>query len=140
VYSGGGVTYYYDGTSERVAKKTGTNAGKLYWFQDDNSPVAESDPAGTLTFEFIFGGWPTQSLNPELGGAPHKLVCVGFESKISLLMPRDLKRYYGANDLHFITLVATGAGSSSPSPRVATCSSAHSKKLHAITRSPSDTW
>jgi len=53
-YSGGGVTYYYDGTGERVAKKTGTNAGKLYWFQDDNSPVAESDQAGTLSFEFIF--------------------------------------------------------------------------------------
>ena len=42
------------------------------------------------------------TLSSENGGAPHKLVCVGFGSRIRIV-PRGLKRFHGAGDLHFIT-------------------------------------
>jgi RHS repeat-associated protein len=49
-YSAGGVTYYYDGTGERVAKSN----GKLYWFGTGTAPVVESDASGNITAEYIF--------------------------------------------------------------------------------------
>jgi RHS repeat-associated protein len=49
-YSAGGLTYYYDGTGERVAKSN----GKLYWFGTGTAPVLESDASGSITAEYIF--------------------------------------------------------------------------------------
>jgi uncharacterized protein RhaS with RHS repeats len=49
-YSAGGVTYYYDGEGERVAKST----GKLYLFGTGSAPVVETDVNGTLTAEYVF--------------------------------------------------------------------------------------
>ena len=46
----GGVSYYYDGESERVAKSNGT----LYWFGTNSAPVAETDLSGNLISEYIF--------------------------------------------------------------------------------------
>lgn len=49
-YSAGGVTYYYDGEGERVAKST----GKLYLFWTGSAPVVETDANGTMTAEYVF--------------------------------------------------------------------------------------
>ena len=49
-YSAGGVTYYYDGEGERVAKSN----GKLYLFGTNSAPVVETDTSGNLTAEYIF--------------------------------------------------------------------------------------
>jgi RHS repeat-associated protein len=49
-YSAGGVTYYYDGEGERVAKST----GKLYLFGTGSATVVETDASGTMTAEYIF--------------------------------------------------------------------------------------
>lgn len=46
----GGVTYYYDGESERVAK----SSGKLYWFGTNSAPVVETDTSGNMTAEYVF--------------------------------------------------------------------------------------
>jgi RHS repeat-associated protein len=48
--SGGGVTYYYDGESERVAK----SSGKLYWFGTNSAPVLETDTSGNTPTEYVF--------------------------------------------------------------------------------------
>ena len=48
--AGGGVTYYYDGEGERVAK----SSGKLYLFGTNSAPVVETDTAGTMTAEYVF--------------------------------------------------------------------------------------
>ena len=48
--SGGGVTYYYDGESERVAK----SSGKLYLFGTNSAPVVETDTSGNMTAEYVF--------------------------------------------------------------------------------------
>jgi RHS repeat-associated protein len=49
-YSAGGVTYYYDGVGERIAKST----GKLYFFGTGSAPVLETDAAGAITNEYVF--------------------------------------------------------------------------------------
>jgi RHS repeat-associated protein len=46
----GGVTYYYDGESERVAK----SSGKLYLFGTNSTPVVETDTSGNMTAEYVF--------------------------------------------------------------------------------------
>jgi RHS repeat-associated protein len=49
-YSAGGVTYYYDGVGERIAK----SSGKLYFFGTGSAPVVETDSSGNITAEFVF--------------------------------------------------------------------------------------
>ncbi len=49
-YLAGGVNYYYDGDSERVAKSN----GKLYWFGTDSAPVLETDTSGNTPTEYGF--------------------------------------------------------------------------------------
>src|SRR5262249_10024968 len=45
-----GVTYYYDGLTERVAKST----GPLYFFGTGSAPVVETDTTGNITSQYIF--------------------------------------------------------------------------------------
>jgi RHS repeat-associated protein len=49
-YSAGGVTYYYDGEGERVAKSTHT----LYLFGTGSAPVVETDIHGSMLGEYVF--------------------------------------------------------------------------------------
>ncbi len=49
-YLAGGVNYYYDGDSERVAKSN----GKLYWFGTNSAPVLETDTSGNTPTEYGF--------------------------------------------------------------------------------------
>ena len=49
-YLAGGVNYYYDGESERVAKSN----GKLYWFGTNSAPVLETDTSGNTPTEYGF--------------------------------------------------------------------------------------
>jgi RHS repeat-associated protein len=49
-FTAGGVTYYYDGESERVAK----SSGKLYLFGTNSAPVVETDTSGNMTAEYVF--------------------------------------------------------------------------------------
>ena len=46
----GGVTYYYNGAGERVAKSN----GKLYWFGTNSSPLVESTTSGSTLAQYIF--------------------------------------------------------------------------------------
>jgi RHS repeat-associated protein len=50
IFTAAGVTYYYDGEGERVAK----SSGKLYWFGTGSAPVAETDVSGNVTAEYVF--------------------------------------------------------------------------------------
>ena len=49
-YSAGGVTYYYDGEGDRVAKSNHT----LYLFGTGSAPVVETDIHGSMLGEYVF--------------------------------------------------------------------------------------
>jgi RHS repeat-associated protein len=51
-YAAGGVSYYYDGLGNRVAKSN----GKLYFFGIDSTPLTELNGSGALQAEYIYFG------------------------------------------------------------------------------------
>ena len=50
IKSAAGVTYLYDGSGRRVSKSN----GKLYWYGPGGEILAETDPIGNATSEYIF--------------------------------------------------------------------------------------
>jgi RHS repeat-associated protein len=63
--SGGGVNYLYDGDGRRVAKVS----SKLYWYDGGSEILAETDPSGNTTAEYIFFGGQRIAMLPA-GGSP----------------------------------------------------------------------